>query len=107
RSPKRAPYRRLGSAFLNGPTLQRQNGRIPPMRRLDPRRLGDIPRQAGLLLRDFTGLRRLWPHLSGQKRLLFWAVLLVPVVSLFQMALPLILKVAIDQGVAKGDFNAL
>ncbi len=59
------------------------------------------------VMQDIRSLQRLWPFLREQKMLLLAAVILVPVISLFQMSLPIILKYAIDEGIQKGAYDAI
>jgi ATP-binding cassette subfamily B protein len=54
------------------------------------------------LMGDIKGLRRLWPFLQQNRRNLIIALIMVPVISLLQMSLPLIVKRTIDQGISPG-----
>jgi ATP-binding cassette subfamily B protein len=56
---------------------------------------------------DFKQLKKLWPFLAQQKRMILLACLLIPLISLLQMGIPFILKRTVDQGVMKGDLNAI
>ncbi|MBC7533405.1 MAG: ABC transporter ATP-binding protein [Oligoflexus sp.] len=59
------------------------------------------------LFDDLKDLRRLWPFLKSHKKTLIISCCLIPLISLFQMSVPFILKRTIDQGVLKGDFKVL
>jgi ABC-type multidrug transport system fused ATPase/permease subunit len=59
------------------------------------------------LYQDFKGLKKLWPYLREYKRLIFIAALLIPVISGLQMALPLIIKRTIDEGILKNNGTVL
>lgn len=60
---------------------------------------GDGPvGKAKTIFQDFKELRKLWPDLKQHRKLLGFAVALIPLVSLLQMASPLILKETIDRG---------
>lgn len=48
---------------------------------------------------DLVGLKRVWPYLRPSKTQLFIAAGLIPVISLLQMSLPLIIKRTVDQGI--------
>lgn len=52
-------------------------------------------------------LLKLWPWLRQNKKLVILAVMLVPVISLMQAALPLILKATIDKGIIPRDISFL
>ena len=54
------------------------------MRRYDPRQVLTLPRRGSALLKDFAGLRRLWPYVRGHRREILVAAGLIPVVSAFQ-----------------------
>lgn len=56
---------------------------------------------------DFKQLKKLWPFLVQQKGMIIIACLLIPVISLLQMGIPFILKRTVDQGVMKGDLDAI
>ncbi len=56
---------------------------------------------------DFRGLPRLWPFLKGQKNLLFWACILIPMISILQTSVPFLLKWTIDHGILTHDLNVL
>ncbi len=58
-------------------------------------------------LDDMRGLARLWPFLRTHKKWLIIACILIPIISILQMAIPFILKRTIDNGVLKGDFKVL
>jgi ATP-binding cassette subfamily B protein len=68
---------------------------------------GDGNTQPSGLLNDLRGLRRLWPYLRQDSRLIWIAAVLIPVISALQSALPLILRQTIDQGVIKADSRKL
>jgi ATP-binding cassette subfamily B protein len=56
---------------------------------------------------DVKNLRRLWPYVLSEKWIFTVTVLLIPVISVIQLAQPLILKNAIDKGVMSGNLDAL
>jgi ATP-binding cassette subfamily B protein len=62
---------------------------------------------AASLLHDFIKLKKLWPYLRSQKRLIVTAALLIPVISALQVSFPLVLKRTIDRGIVAGDLGAL
>lgn len=67
---------------------------------------GDGPEtKAKSIFQDFKELRKLWPDLRQHRKLLSIAVVLIPFVSLLQMASPLILKETIDRGMIGADRN--
>ncbi len=57
------------------------------------------PGQWNKLKQDLLGLARVWPFLKPSKKQLFVAASLIPVISLLQMSLPLIIKRTVDKGV--------
>ncbi len=59
------------------------------------------------LFRDFLGLRYLWPYLRQDKRLVVTALSLIPVISLIQTSIPMILKYTIDHGITEGNTDIL
>ena len=64
-----------------------------------------VPTRVPRSTRDgtFRDLLKLWPWLRQHGRLVLVAVALVPVISLMQAALPLILRATIDKGIIPGD----
>ncbi|MGE0174297.1 MAG: ABC transporter ATP-binding protein [Oligoflexales bacterium] len=54
---------------------------------------------------DFRLLAKVWPFLKEERRFVIVTMLLIPVVSLLAMALPLVTKHTIDEGVLKGDYK--
>ena len=65
------------------------------------------PKESQGLIRDLIALVRLWPYLKTNKTLMVYALLLIPVISLFQAAIPMVLRHAVDDGISKSDFRAL
>ncbi|MCC7440622.1 MAG: ABC transporter ATP-binding protein [Bdellovibrionales bacterium] len=67
------------------------------------------PRKGGLtqLARDFAGLKRLWPDLRPDRRLVFAAAALIPLVAALQMSVPLLLREAIDRGIVPARMDLL
>lgn len=59
------------------------------------------------LWQEFVGLKRLWPYLRTERRLVLLAVGLIPLISALQTVLPLILKQTIDEGILGGSEKAL
>lgn len=51
------------------------------------------------LQKSFHDLSRIWPFIRPHKRLIWVALFMVPVISLLQMSLPLIVKRTIDTGI--------
>lgn len=64
-------------------------------------------RQKESILADIKNLKKLWPYLQERKGMLFIAMTLIPVIALSQMALPLIVRHAIDDGIVPHDMNSL
>ena len=56
---------------------------------------------------DLRGLSRIWPYLRSYKRELLIGAAFIPIISLLQMSLPLIIKWIIDEGVIPGNFRAI
>ena len=56
---------------------------------------------------EIKNLRRLWPFLKTEPAILSVTLLLIPVISIVQLAQPLVLKNAIDKGVISGDSKEL
>lgn len=54
------------------------------------------------LFHDLKGLVRLWPYLKENRIFIIIAICLIPVISLLQMSLPLVIKRTIDQGISPG-----
>lgn len=59
------------------------------------------------LVNDFKRLKRLWPYLRADKRMLLVAAVLIPLISLMQMGVPFLLRWTIDHGILPGDFEVL
>ncbi len=59
------------------------------------------------LVREVAGLARLWPYIKVNRGLLVAAIVLIPVISAMQTALPMVLKYAIDKGILGKDQQAL
>lgn len=57
--------------------------------------------------KDFFRLGKLWPYLRLSKPLIVAAIILIPVISALQTALPLILKHAIDHGIVEKNTTVL
>ncbi len=51
------------------------------------------------ILHDFRDLKKLWPYLHGERRKVYLAILLIPIISVLQMSMPLLVKQAIDEGI--------
>lgn len=56
---------------------------------------------------ELRGLTKLWPYLRQEKRLLVVSMVLIPVIAALDTGLPLVLKYAIDHGIASKDTSAL
>lgn len=56
---------------------------------------------------EMAGLSKLWPYLRLQKKFIFVAAILVPIISGFQTALPLILKYSVDHGILEKNESVL
>ncbi|MDA9951129.1 ABC transporter ATP-binding protein/permease [Oligoflexaceae bacterium] len=63
--------------------------------------------QAKSFWSDFRKLSKLWPFLRPNKKFVIWAVALIPIVSLLQMALPLVIRRVIDDGIAARNMDAI
>ena len=59
------------------------------------------------LWQEFIGLARLWPYLRAERKLVFGAMVLIPLISGLQTVLPLVLKRAIDDGILGKNADAL
>jgi len=59
------------------------------------------------LTADFGELRKLWPYLAQDKKMIWGACFLIPIISLLQMGVPFILKRTIDHGVLAGNFDVI
>lgn len=59
------------------------------------------------LFADAMGLKRLWPYLRRDARLVLIAALLIPVISILETTLPIVLKHAVDQGITGRSESAL
>ncbi len=58
-------------------------------------------------LHDLSGLKRLWPYLRAEKKYVFIAAGLIPVISLLSMSMPIVLKKTIDQGISANNLQFL
>ena len=56
---------------------------------------------------DIKGLRRLWPFLRRSKKRLLIAAAMVPIITLLQTSMPLLVKWTIDQGVTTKNLDNL
>lgn len=54
-----------------------------------------------------AGLRKLWPFLSPNRHLIIAAACLIPMISALQMSLPLVIRYAIDSGIAQGNKDVI
>jgi len=59
------------------------------------------------VIRDFKGLKRLWPFLREERVRILLAATLIPIISVLQMAQPLLLKSTIDRGISAGETSWL
>lgn len=59
------------------------------------------------LWQDMAGLKRLWPYLRSERKGITAAIVLIPLVSVFQTAMPLALRHAVDDGIIKNVPDAL
>ncbi len=59
------------------------------------------------LIRDFGQLGRLWPYLRKDRKLIYIAMMMVPLVSVFQAWMPHIIQHTIDEGIAHGNAAAV
>lgn len=59
------------------------------------------------LTQDFQGLVRLWPFLKSNRGILFTACFLIPLISLLQMTVPILLRWTVDQGIVAKDQSVL
>lgn len=59
------------------------------------------------LWEDFLNLRKLWPYLRKERRLVYFSMVMIPLISALQMSLPLILKHAIDEGIIQNHWETL
>lgn len=66
-----------------------------------------IFRNFSKLIKDIKGLKRIWPFVKQEKKLLIIAVILIPVISIIQMLLPIVLQRTIDEGVLVNDFEKI
>lgn len=66
-----------------------------------------VEEQSRSLLQELKGLTRLWPHLKDQKKFLFFAVVLIPLVSILEMSVPLVIRWTIDSGISQNDSSVL
>lgn len=51
------------------------------------------------LSQDFRDLKKLWPYLRLERKKIYGAMVLIPIISLLQMSLPLLVRHAIDNGI--------
>lgn len=56
---------------------------------------------------DIKGLKRLWPFLKQSKKRLIIAVTMIPIITLLQTSMPLLVKWIIDQGVTAKNLSNL
>ena len=56
---------------------------------------------------ELLQLKRLWPFIKRDQWVLWVALLVTPVISVFSLAQPYLIKIAIDDHFAKGDFEGL
>lgn len=56
---------------------------------------------------DLLSLKRLWPYLKKNKKLLFFSAALIPIISLTQTSMPLLVKWIVDQGIIAKDETTL
>lgn len=56
---------------------------------------------------DLKGLKRLWPYLRTQKKLIVIASLLIPAISLLEMNVPIVIKKIIDNGINQKNWHYL
>jgi ATP-binding cassette subfamily B protein len=56
---------------------------------------------------DLDHLKRLWPYVKPHSRMLVLSMVLLPVVSLFVIARPRIMKWALDEGAIKGNVHVI
>ncbi len=59
------------------------------------------------LTQDFQGLVRLWPFLRSNKTLLLTASVLIPLISLLQMTVPILLRYTVDHGIVAREKSVL
>lgn len=59
------------------------------------------------IVQDFRGLVRVWPFLKRDRRYIYWAASLIPMISLISMSVPIVLKRTIDDGIIAGDSQNL
>ena len=56
---------------------------------------------------DWLSLKKLWPFLGPQKKLILISAVLVPFMGFSQLALPMILAKTVDRGIVARDLNAI
>ena len=56
---------------------------------------------------ELLQLKRLWPFIKVDQWVLWVALIATPVISICALAQPYLIKVAIDDHFAKGDFEGL
>lgn len=59
------------------------------------------------MITDIAKLKKLWPYLRSQKKILIASLFLIPVIALSQMAMPIVLKRVIDEGIVGKNQNYL
>src|SRR5690349_2236542 len=59
------------------------------------------------LTQELIALKKLWPYLRAQKRLVVVGIVLIPMIAIVEMYLPMSIKWAIDEGIAKNDWEKL
>lgn len=58
---------------------------------------------SGKIIDDFINLKRLWPFIKVSRFKLIVAAILVPIISITQSSIPLVIKWIIDNGILKED----
>lgn len=66
-----------------------------------------MPHKTLSLFDDIKSLGKLWPYLRAEKRILTITVILIPLISLLQAGIPILVKNGIDYGIIKKDFHYL
>lgn len=57
--------------------------------------------------REFTNLKKLWPYLRQNKKLVWIAIVTIPIISVLEMNIPIVIKQAIDQGIGQSNWADL
>ncbi len=65
------------------------------------------PKKSKKFSEDLRDLRKLWPHLRKHRRHIYVAAALIPIISLLQMSLPLLVRRAIDEGILQKNTNII